>query len=363
MSAPRFYPWHEEAARAWLGQEQRRRFAHAWLIHGLAGIGKVEFARAAAASLLCESPQDGMACGHCPACTWYASGNHPDFRRVRPEAMALAEGQAEEGDAEEEATDADGKKAGKRAPSREIRIEQIRALESWANTGTHRGGLRVVVLYPAEALNTISANGLLKILEEPPPQTVFLLVSDAPDRLLPTLVSRCRRLPLGTPAPGPALAWLEEQGVQDAAAQLAAAGGAPVAAWRRAEAGVPPRAPWLDTFAAALAQGKPPDLGQIVDALDKIPAVEWIDALQRLATDVALAQAGIGARYFPELAPHSAKIGERAERGRVAELSRWLTRQRRIADHPLNARLFAQDVLAQASAACLGRRPARVAQA
>lgn len=354
VSLPRFHPWHEDVARTWLGEEQRRRFAHAWLIHGLAGIGKIEFARAAAASLLCESPREGMACGHCPACTWYASGNHPDFRRIRPEAVALAEGDAQEGEAEEEA--ADGRKAGKRAPSREIRIEQIRAIESWANTGTHRGGLRVVVLYPAEALNTISANGLLKILEEPPSQTVFLLVSDAPDRLLPTLVSRCRRLPLGAPAQAPALAWLEAQGVENAAAQLAAAGGAPVAARRRAEAGIPPRAPWLDAFATALAQGKVPDLGQIVDALDKVPAAEWIDALQRLAADVALAQAGVAARYFPELAAQSAKMGERAERTRVAELSRWLSRQRRIADHPLNARLFAQDVLTQACAAYVGRQ-------
>src|SRR5690606_31393121 len=158
-------------------------------------------------------PDGAMACGHCPACTWYASGNHPDFRRVRPEAVALAEGQAEEAVTDEAGGDAEEKKAGKRAPSREIRIEQIRALESWANTGTHRGGLRIVLLYPAESLNTISANGLLKILEEPPPQTVFLLVADAPDRLLPTLVSRCRRLPLGTPDRESALAWLQEQGV------------------------------------------------------------------------------------------------------------------------------------------------------
>ncbi len=356
MSLPRFYPWQTEVARSWLGPEQRERFAHAWLIHGLAGIGKVEFARAAAASLLCESPDGAMACGHCPACTWYASGNHPDFRRVRPEAVALAEGQAEEAVTDEAGGDAEEKKAGKRAPSREIRIEQIRALESWANTGTHRGGLRIVLLYPAESLNTISANGLLKILEEPPPQTVFLLVADAPDRLLPTLVSRCRRLPLGTPDRESALAWLQEQGVENAAAQLAAAGGAPVAAWRRAQAGIAPRAAWLDTLASALAQARSPDIGQIVDALDKAPAADWLDALQRLLTDVALAQVGVPPRYFPELAGQTSKIAARADQTRVAELSRWLNRQRAIADHPLNARLFAQDVLAQACTALLGAR-------
>ena len=89
MSAPQFLPWQLETARNWLGN--RERFAHAWLVHGLAGIGKLDFAVAAAASLLCETPQDGLACGHCAACAWFASGNHPDLRRIRPEAIAVEE--------------------------------------------------------------------------------------------------------------------------------------------------------------------------------------------------------------------------------------------------------------------------------
>lgn len=184
MSAPQFLPWQMETARAWLGN--RERFAHAWLVHGLAGIGKLDFAVAAAASLLCETPQDGLACGHCAACAWFASGNHPDLRRIRPEAVAVEEG-ADAAEVSEDAEPAAG--AAKKAPSKEIRIDQIRSLESWFNTATHRGGWRVALLYPAHALNVVSANALLKVLEEPPPHTVFLLVADAPDRLLPTLVS------------------------------------------------------------------------------------------------------------------------------------------------------------------------------
>ncbi|NYE22525.1 DNA polymerase III subunit delta' [Pigmentiphaga litoralis] len=354
MSVPQFYPWQVETAREWLGAQQRERFAHAWLIHGLAGIGKVEFARAAAAALLCESPQGGLACGVCSACTWYGSGNHPDFRRIRPEAVALAEGVLEDaldGDMDEPAEA--GKAASKRAPSKEIRIEQIRSMESWVNTGTHRGGLRVVVLYPAETLNTISANGLLKVLEEPPPHTVFLLVSDAPDRLLPTLVSRCRRLPLATPPADVALPWLEARGVKDAAAQLAAVGGAPVAAARRIEADIPVRADWLETLAQALARGQAPDAGALVDTLDKVPATEWIDALQRWCTDLALLQAGVPVRYFPSLADPLGKVAARASRHAVADMARWLTRQRRIAAHPLNAKLFAHDAMLRVTAACL----------
>lgn len=358
MSVPEFLPWQREFATQWLGAAQRERFAHAWLIHGLAGIGKVDFGRAAAASLLCEAPQQGLACGHCPACIWYASGNHPDFRRIRPEAVALAEGAAQDsGEEGEEVVDAEGKR-GKRAPSREIRVEQIRSMESWVNTGTHRGGMRVVLLYPAETLNTISANALLKVLEEPPPHTVFLLVSDAPDRLLPTLVSRCRRLPLTTPAPGQALEWLTGQGVSDAASQLAAAGGAPVAAWRRATGGLPARAGWLDSLVASAAAGKSPDIGALVDIVDKLPASEWIDSLQRLCMDIALLQAGLPARYFPGLGESLARVAQRAGRRRIADASRWLNTQRMIANHPLNAKLFAQDALTRICGACLAA-PAR----
>ncbi|MFU1933694.1 DNA polymerase III subunit delta', partial [Bordetella avium] len=221
MSLAQFAPWHLETARAWLGQ--RERFAHAWLIHGSAGIGKLDFAAAAAASLLCESPRAGLACGACPACAWVSSGNHPDLRRVRPDALALEEG-AEDAESGEE----DSATAAKKTPSKDIRIDQVRALESWFNTATHRGGWRVALVYPAHALNAVSANALLKVLEEPPAHTVFLLVADAPDRLLPTLLSRCRRLPLAMPDAQTARRWLEEQGVNQAQDWLAAAGGAPL---------------------------------------------------------------------------------------------------------------------------------------
>lgn len=250
MSGAQFLPWQRETASGWLAQ--RDRFAHAWLIHGMPGIGKLEFARAAAASLLCESPVQQFACGHCAACTWVASGNHPDLRRVRPEAIAVQEGAAS-GDGMDEGAGEGG--AAKRAPSKEIRIDQIRALESWFNTATHRGGWRVALVYPAQALNVISANALLKVLEEPPPNTVFLLVVDAPDRLLPTLVSRCRRLPLPAPGPEPSLRWLREQGVSTPEDWLAAAGGAPLAAWRLAQSGHPACPPWLASLLEPLSRG------------------------------------------------------------------------------------------------------------
>lgn len=349
MSAPQFLPWQLETARNWLGN--RERFAHAWLVHGLAGIGKLDFAVAAAASLLCETPQDGLACGHCAACAWFASGNHPDLRRIRPEAIAVEEG----AEAAEQAEDAEpvAGSASKRAPSKEIRIDQIRALESWFNTATHRGGWRVALLYPAHALNVVSANALLKVLEEPPPHTVFLLVADAPDRLLPTLVSRCRRLPLPAPDADTALQWLREQNVEPAREWLAAGGGAPLAALRLAQSGEAACPPWLGQMVAPLAQGQSPDVGTLAEALEKVPATDWIDALQRFYTDLMLAAAGAPVRYFPALGAGVAQVAARARPARVAEAARWLTRQRALATHPLNAKLFAHSALQRVVLSCL----------
>ena len=76
----------------------RERLPHALLVHGPAGIGKVEFARALAAGLLCEAPRDGLACGACASCHWFSQGNHPDYRELIPE--ATAEDEADEAPAE-----------------------------------------------------------------------------------------------------------------------------------------------------------------------------------------------------------------------------------------------------------------------
>ncbi|WP_459618659.1 DNA polymerase III subunit delta' [Bordetella sp. 2513F-2] len=350
MSGAGFLPWQRETAQAWLGS--RERFAHAWLVHGVAGIGKLEFAAAAAASLLCESPQDNLACGQCAACAWIAAGNHPDLRRIRPEAVALEEGADAAAEGGEEA-EAAGGTAAKRAPSREIRIDQIRALESWFNTATHRGGWRVALLYPAQALNAISANALLKVLEEPPAHTVFLLVADAPDRLLPTLVSRCRRLPLAAPDAARSLGWLREQGVADAEAWLAAAGGAPLAALRLAQQHDQPCPAWLGQLLAPLAAGRAADVGGLAETLEKVPAAQWLDALQRLSTDLMLAAAGAPVRYFPALAGESGRLAARARPARLADLAHWLVAQRAVAGHPLNAKLFVHAALQRVVLSCL----------
>lgn len=338
-----FLPWQRSLASSWL--EHRERFAHAWLIHGTPGIGKQHFALAAAASLLCEAPQKGLACGQCQACHWYAAGNHPDIRRIRPEAVAVEEG------AQDIQTGQSGTTA-RRAPSREIRIDQLRELNTWFNTATHRGGWRVAVLYPAQALNVISANSLLKILEEPPQHTVFLLVADAPDRLLPTLVSRCRRLPLPLPSSQESLDWLNEQDVANASSWLAVAGQAPVRAQRLAAADTRPYPDWLsDMLKLSLERAGQPEIGAIADEVEKQHPEVWIDLLQRLFTDLLLVRTGMSPRYFPELQAIYA-VARQACLHQLTDTGKWLCTQRAMANHPLSSKLFVHNVLQRAVQAC-----------
>lgn len=349
-----FLPWHHDVARQWLIAKDR--FAHAWLIHGLAGIGKRQFAFAAAASLLCESPLQGLACGQCPACGWVASGNHPDLRRIRPEAVSVDEGStleaSDEIEAAQEVIMPDSGSTTKRAPSKDIRVEQIRALEPWFNNATHRGGWRVALIYPAEALTTISGNTLLKVLEEPPPSTIFLLVADAPDRLLPTLLSRCRRLPLATPSIEIAQQWLKAKGVQHADAWLAAAGGAPLLAKQQSETETSPCPEWIVDILATLQQKRPIDAGAIADKLAKSSAKAWLDALQRLSIDLSLSAHGLPPRYYPSMQKQLQTIGTRERVVALSQLTAWLNEQKRIAGHPLNAKLFAQAVLQRLLLTC-----------
>lgn len=347
-----FLPWQQALATTWL--ERRERFAHAWLIHGLPGIGKRQFALAAAASLLCEEPVKGLACGHCSACLWVAGGNHPDLRRIRPDAIALEEGDGSPaGDEDERATG-----SAKKAPSKDIRVDQLRELGAWFNTATHRGGWRVAVLYPARAMNLIAANALLKVLEEPPAHTIFLLVADAPDRLLPTLVSRCRRLPLPVPTKQESLAWLAAQGVAEPEQWLAAAGGAPLRARELAQSGESACPQWLVQLISAVSDTHDPDIGPFADQLEKLAPEVWIDALQRLFLDLLLASAGARLRYFPGMERPLRLIGQRAAAAQLAETAQWLAQQRAIAGHPLNAKLFAHSAIQRVALACQGPRDA-----
>jgi DNA polymerase III subunit delta' len=334
------YPWqHDDWARI---QALRGQWPHALLLHGQAGTGKAEFARHLAQGLLCEAPgAGGEPCGRCVACTWFGQGNHPDYRIVVPESMAaeLAPGSVD--DAASETADSDGAKKTKTL-SREIKIEQVRALLGFCGVGSHRGGARVVVLYPAEALNAAAANALLKTLEEPPAGVVFLLVSARLDRLLPTIISRCRQWPLAAPEPQAALAWLTQQGVDDAAGLLAEAGGAPRGALALAHE--PSHALRRQTL-EQLAAGAACDAFGCGEALQKAPVPLVLGWLQRWLFDLMAVKSAGRTRYYPGAAAALARCAAQADAVQLARFVRVVNSQRAVENHPLNARLVIEELM------------------
>lgn len=171
----------QAATEAFLAAAGGGALHHAWLLAGPRGVGKAMFARAAALRLLAE----GMTPGALPpeldvpashqASALFAAGSHPDYRELRrlPKKDAKAEDEL----------------------ARSITVDQVRALGPFLGTMPSLSSRRVIVIDAADDLERPGAsNALLKSLEEPPAGTVFLLVSHAPGRLLPTIRSRCRTL-------------------------------------------------------------------------------------------------------------------------------------------------------------------------
>jgi DNA polymerase-3 subunit delta' len=179
---------HEAAEAAILEAFHSGRMHHAWLITGPEGIGKATLAYRFARRLL-AGPSADISLALDPA--------HPVFRRVAAGSHA---------DLRSIALGINEKTRRARA---EIPVDDIRAVNAFMALTPAEGGWRVVIVDGAENLNRHAANALLKILEEPPPRAILLLVCAAPGRLLPTIRSRCRRLRL-SPLPDEAMSRLLE---------------------------------------------------------------------------------------------------------------------------------------------------------
>lgn len=209
---------------------------HAWLLAGPAGVGKGSFARWAGAQLVGGGAQrDALIAGRA----------HPDYKLIEREVWRPSPKQNELVPYDERKEDA--------APSRSIKVIQIRWLRALLTTRPSLGQRRVVVIDAADDLEREGANALLKSLEEPPAGTVFLLVSHAPGRLLPTIRSRCRLLRFGLLDAGEMTAVLRharpELDGEELAALVEAGEGSPGRALRYA--GLDVRA--LDQAIAAIA--------------------------------------------------------------------------------------------------------------
>jgi len=174
------YPWLEHKQQQLFRRIIQGKLHHALLLQGQDGIGKAEFAQELARFLLCANKQDSGACGQCQACKLNKAGTHPDFHEIESE--------------------------------KQIGVDQIREAIKKLLGRSQLSGAKVLVIYAAHTMTESSANALLKTLEEPTDNTFLLLITSKPERLLPTILSRCERLLLPESDSATTSEWLKSQG-------------------------------------------------------------------------------------------------------------------------------------------------------
>lgn len=306
---------------------------HALLLQGPAHVGQIELAMMLAQSWLCERPDaQHRPCGQCEGCQLLKSGTHPDFRILLPDALRGLLGLESES-ASEPSEGEGGGTAKSKSAGRDIKVGEVRAAIDWTHRTASRGGRKVLVIHPAQRLNLVSANALLKTLEEPPAAVRIVMSTDDPQALLPTLRSRCQHVTLTVPPPDQAREWLSAQGVEGAEILLAAAGGRPQEALAMLADGVAARM-WFE-IPGWVRQGRS-------EGLQGLPVPRAVDVLQKVCSDALAVSWGADARYF---SAESIPAGAVADR--LAEWWKRLTGAARHADHPWNAGLLIESLVLQ----------------
>jgi DNA polymerase-3 subunit delta' len=305
-------PWHAEHWARLQARRQREALPHALLLCGAAGLGKRAFTQRFVHGLMCEQSAAGDACGHCRSCLLLAAGTHPDV-------IALSFGLRKDG-----------------VQRSEIVVDQIRELSARLALSSQFGGWQVVIIDPADAMNPAAANALLKTLEEPSAQTMLILLADSPWRLPQTIRSRCQRIEFHLPATADALAWLQAEGVNDAATALTAAGGNPGRAHAWAQEGALDRRQEVRTDMVALAAGRGQPMEVVKRWLDNEPAQRLWFAAQATADEIR--------------ARAAAAVGPLASAMDVEALDQWYraaNRTRESLRGPLRGDLLLLELLAQ----------------
>jgi DNA polymerase III subunit delta' len=311
-------------------QEMR---GHATLLHGAAGAGLFELAMTLAQGWLCEARGNrAQPCGSCASCHLARAGTHPDLLVLVPDAMRERLGWG--ADSDEEPADGEGGAKARAKPSREIKVEAVRHAIGFAQQSSARGQGKAIVIHPADTMNLVSANALLKTLEEPPGTLRLVLTTASAQALLPTLRSRCHALRLDAPGSDAAVAWLREQGVAEPEAMLAAMGGQPLTVLDWLADGGDAR-DWARLPALVAKQGDP-------GPLTGWPLPRAIDALVKLCHDAMALAAGGAPRFYPATAlPAGASLPA------LVEWSKALAHASRYDEHPWNASLLIESLVTQ----------------
>ena len=314
-----------------------QRPGHALLLQGASGLGQYELGLALAAAWLCHAPTSAGACGVCPSCHGIEVRAHADFSVLMPETDMLALNWPL---SEKAQKDIDDKK---RKPSKEIRVEAMRDLLGFTQTTGANANGKVVLIYPAERMNTITANTLLKTLEEPAGRTRFILASAAAHELLPTVRSRCQVHPMQWPTHAEGLRWLVQQGLPEGEATvlLKAAGGRPDDAQALFQLGF--QAKNWRALPKALQRGDP---GVLAD--NAAPLV--LSSLQKVCHDLLHLACGAAPRFFDadDLPKPSSMMA-------LTQWSKDLMKSAKTVEHPYQAGLLMEAWVSRAQRAMNAR--------
>ena len=326
--------WH---SRIWAEQFPGGLSAQSLLLVAPRGSGEADFARTLAKAGLCATPAtDGLPCGICEDCRWFEAGSHPDYRLVDTNTA---------GDADPEAATADDAAPAEKAKRVRalIPIDRIRALEDFMHLVSHRGRARVVVINHADTMNTQAANALLKMLEEPPAGARFILVTSRPGRLLPTIRSRCIRVTLPGPSRAEALETLTAMQPAEsdrAALALDQTGGSPGMVADFGE-----RFWAIRQLVMPVLSGHDSDWSSLAGKTTDVELPTLLHLLQTWCFDLMSARLAGTVRYHTDLRQEATVVSRRIDPIELCRYESRLRSARRLIDHPLNPRLFAEDLL------------------
>lgn len=312
-----------------LGQLLAQR-GHAWLLQGPSGLGQYTLALDLARAWLCEKPTPRGACGQCESCHAIDVRTHADLCVLMPETVMQQRqwplGEKAQGELDDK----------KRKPSREIRVDAMRDAIEFSQRTSAWGRGKVVMVFPAERMNAVTANALLKTLEEPAGDVKFVLASEAAQQLLPTIRSRCLMHAMAWPIEQELAPWLAEQGMDAAAAAvwLRAAGGRPEDALALGASGMD--ASHWSALPKAVQRGE-------AGVMQGWSPAETVSTLHKICHDMQLQHCGAQPRFFREQdLPKSASFAALSQWGRA------LARETRTMEHPFNAGLMQEALLSQA---------------
>ena len=308
------YPWQIEDYQSLIESFNRGNF-NCLLIYGAVNSGRELLRELVIKYMLCLNPENSEPCNKCSACILIAEGNHPDLYILAPE----------ENDERKNSN---------------IKVEQVRDMIDFALKSQHVSARKVVLLPDAEQLNINSSNALLKILEEPPLNCLFVLQVANINRVLPTILSRSFKYRLQTPSKAEALNYIAKLDDPNAKFWLDYFAGEPLF-------DIPLNNSQLQLLIEGLLKPSIENIFMLSRELDpkKIGFAMWLEFLVKWSSDLMTVKLGGQACYFSDITDKLALLATRANSEKLFCLHDELLFMTPWSEHPINYKLHLENFL------------------